>query len=99
MLPKGFHRIRHYGLLASSRTKADTLARAHKLIAEAAPATSATKPQESGAAERATAATDKPDHPCPHCGCRMVIIETFEAGCAPRNRPSVPVLAIRVDTS
>src|SRR6516164_1498006 len=27
ILPKGFHRIRHYGLLARSRTKADTLAR------------------------------------------------------------------------
>jgi len=26
ILPKGFHRIRHYGLLARSRTKADTLA-------------------------------------------------------------------------
>jgi len=99
VLPKGFHRIRHYGLLASSRTKADTLARARKLIAEAAPATSATKPQESGAAKGATAATDKPDHPCPHCGCRMVIIETFEAGGAPRHRPSAPAILIRVDTS
>ena len=33
VLPKGFHRIRHYGLLASSRTKADTIARARELIA------------------------------------------------------------------
>ena len=38
VLPKGFHRIRHYGLLASSRTKADTMARARELIAVAAPA-------------------------------------------------------------
>ena len=32
VLPKGFHRIRHYGLLASSRAKADTIARARQLI-------------------------------------------------------------------
>ena len=35
VLPKGFHRIRHYGLLARSRTKAATLARARELIAAA----------------------------------------------------------------
>jgi hypothetical protein len=29
----------------------------------------------------------------------MVIIETFEAGCAPRNRPTVMLTAIRIDTS
>ena len=34
VLPKGFHRIRHYGLLASSRTKAETLAQARELIAQ-----------------------------------------------------------------
>src|SRR5262249_22314587 len=38
ILPKGFHRIRHYGLLARSRTKADTLAHARELIAAATPA-------------------------------------------------------------
>jgi hypothetical protein len=97
VLPKGFHRIRHYGLLASSRTKTETLARARELIAEAAPATSAPKPQASEAA--AGSAAEKPDHPCPHCGCRMVIIETFEAGCTPRHRPSAPTILIRVDTS
>jgi hypothetical protein len=28
-------------------------------------------------------------HPCPCCGGRMIIIETFERGCTPRFRPSV----------
>jgi Putative transposase len=46
VLPKGFHRIRHYGLLAGSKTKADRFARARELITEAAPATSAPKAQE-----------------------------------------------------
>jgi hypothetical protein len=64
VLPKGFHRIRHYGLLATSRTKAATLERARKLIAAAAPPTSAptTKQEPTGSS---TASTDKPIHPCP----------------------------------
>ena len=98
VLPKGFHRIRHYGLLASSKTKADTLARARELIAAATTATSARQQQESDPAA-GSAAAEKPDHPCPHCGCRMVIIETFDAGQTPRHRPSAPVILIRVDTS
>jgi hypothetical protein len=36
VLPKGFHRIRHYGLLASS-TRADNIARARQLLAVAKP--------------------------------------------------------------
>ena len=98
VLPKGFHRIRHYGLLASSRTKADTIERARELIKLATPPQPprSTKPDEAPAN---TEATDKPIHPCPCCGGRMVIIETFEAGCAPRNRPTVMLTAIRIDTS
>jgi hypothetical protein len=98
VLPKGFHRIRHYGLLASSGAKADTIARARELIASAAPAQPlrSAKPDEAPAG---TETTDKPLHPCPCCGGRMVIIELFEAGCAPRNRPTAPTVAIRIDTS
>ena len=98
VLPKGFHRIRHYGLLASSGAKADTIARARELIAAAAPA----QPPRSAMpyeAPAGTETTDKPLHPCPCCGGRMVIIELFEAGCAPRNRPTAPTVAIRIDTS
>ena len=29
-------------------------------------------------------------HPCPHCGGRMIIIETFERGSMPRHRPTAP---------
>jgi hypothetical protein len=98
VLPKGFHRIRHYGLLASSGAKADTIARARELIAAAAPAQPprSAKPDEAPAG---TETTDKPLHPCPCCGGRMVIIELFEAGCAPLNRPTAAMVAIRIDTS
>jgi hypothetical protein len=104
-LPNGFHRIRHYGLLASG-TKAQTIARARELIAATKPAQTAQKQQ----APDSAAATDKPPHPCPCCGGRMIIIETFERGSTPRYRPfergSTPryrptatPITIRIDTS
>ena len=36
--------------------------------------------------------------PCPCCGSRMIIIETFARGCEPKYRPTPPA-AIRIDTS
>jgi Putative transposase/Transposase zinc-binding domain len=93
VLPNGFHRIRHYGLLASG-TKTKTIARARELIAAAIPAQTAQKQQVSDSA----AATDQPTHPCPCCGGRMSIIETFKRGSTPRYRPPPPT-AIRIDTS
>ena len=64
VLPKGFHRIRHYGLLASSAAKANTIARARQLIAEAAPP-QPPPPAKQHEATAGTEATDKPIHPCP----------------------------------
>jgi Putative transposase len=93
VLPNGFHRIRHYGLLASCRTKAAKLTRARELIAAT---TSAAKIQD---ADEAAASKEQPAHPCPCCGARMVIIETFAAGSVPRHRPTIRQLAISIDTS
>jgi len=90
VLPRGFHRIRHYGLLARTSC-ADNIARARELLAvpkrqaEPANATDANEPTLS--------------HPCPCCGGRMIIIETFERGSMPRHRPKGPMVAIRIDTS
>jgi hypothetical protein len=51
---------------------------------------------EVGDDSRAEAAELKPiSHPCPCCGGRMVIIETFQRGSKPRYQPAV----IRIDTS
>ena len=76
VLPRGFHRIRHYGLLASSTHK-DAMALARRLLGVAAPA-------EEPEPEEPT------DHrpPCPCCGGQMTIIETFERWCQPRAPPS-----------
>ena len=87
-MPKGFHRIRHYGLLASGG-KADNLARARTLLDVAAPA-----PEPEAVSDPAT-----PDQPCPCCGSAMRIIEVFKAGELPRHRPTTMPAAIRIDTS
>ncbi|HEY2530068.1 MAG TPA: transposase, partial [Xanthobacteraceae bacterium] len=82
VLPKGFHRIRHYGLLASAGCKAN-IARAKKLIA--APMPKAEQP----AAQDTTDPDATTDHrsPCPCCGGRMIIVEIFAPGGAPRGPP------------
>jgi len=95
VLPKGFHRIRHYGLLARSPAKSATIERARELIAVAA--TAGKTHQDSDPTPASSA--QKPAHPCPCCGAGMVIIETFEAGCMPRHRPTASATAIRIDTS
>jgi hypothetical protein len=45
-----------------------------------------------------TPATDQATHPCPCCGGRMNIIETFNRGTTPQYRP-LPPTVIRIDTS
>ena len=87
ILPQGFHRIRHYGLLASG-TRADNIARARELLDVAA-----AQPQagDTGCTE---AAEPKPlSHPCPCCGGRMIIIERFQRGASPRYRPAASTAA------
>jgi predicted Zn-ribbon and HTH transcriptional regulator len=81
VLPSGFHRIRHYGLFANGG-RADNLARARRLLAMPDPAI---EPEEIHAVE----ASEPPslDMPCPCCGGRMIIIQTFEHATAPRAPP------------
>jgi hypothetical protein len=97
VLPKGFHRIRHYGLLARGPAKSAAIERARELIAAAATAEPEKTQQDTDPTPASSA--EKPSHPCPCCGAAMVIIETFEAGCMPRHRPTASATAIRIDTS
>jgi hypothetical protein len=93
VLPKGFHRIRHYGLFASAN-RAANIAKARELLAVPAPQ----KPPDTSEA----AAIEEPrmlPRPCPCCGGRMIIIETFARGCEPKHRPSPAPGQIRIDTS
>jgi Putative transposase/Transposase zinc-binding domain len=90
ILPPGFHRIRHYGLLASA-TRVENIARARELLNAPAPQTPA---DDAEANEPPSLA-----HPCPCCGGHMFIIETFRPGSTPRYRPTAPTSMIRIDTS
>ena len=85
VLPKGFHRIRHYGLLATTTCKAN-IARARELIA--APVAVTDPPAEHDDADLAASAAADHRPLCPCCGGRMVIVETFQRGGAPRGPPS-----------
>ena len=93
VLPNGFHRIRHCGLLASG-TKTQTIARIRELIAGTTAQTAPTQQALDNAA-----ATDDPTNPCPCCGGRMITIETFKRGSTPHHRPTGPIIAVRIDTS
>ena len=69
VLPGGFHRIRHYGLLANAGHRAN-LARVRALLGCEAP--DAKQATQAGSAE-----SIQPKFVCPCCGAAMRIIETF----------------------
>jgi hypothetical protein len=75
VLPAGFHRIRHFGLIANNGRK-EKLALARELLNVAtAPASLQVTDDK--------AATDEPVRPnfvCTHCGAQMLVVETFIRG-------------------
>jgi len=83
VLPSGFHRIRHYGLLASAGRRAN-VARTRELLAVTLP-----RPDRVG-----DGIQDQPEdesrelRPCPCCGGRMLVIETFDRGFTRARAPS-----------
>jgi hypothetical protein len=93
VLPRGFHRIRHYGLFAHGG-RATNLTRARALLGAREPPceTVTAEPADAGAPPRRTQL-------CPCCGGRMLIIEGFARGSSPVHRPSAPTAVIRIDTS
>jgi hypothetical protein len=91
VLPKGFHRIRHYGLLANG-VCAGNIVKARELLFVPAPAKPCEPENTAG-----TSDADMPARRCPCCGSRMTIIESFARGCTPEHQP--PPAVIRIDTS
>jgi hypothetical protein len=84
VLPRGFHRIRHYGLLASSARKA-SLARARELLAVSPPPDGDVPDQPSDV---------RP--PCRYCGGQMIVVEIFARWSQPRAPPRAPYSAEEV---
>ena len=98
VLPKGFHRIRHYGLLANGN-RAANVAKARELLAVPEPL--AREPKPDGSDDQ----TERV-HPraCPCCGSRMLIIEVFARGEMPSwpsraTHKHWPTPIVRIDTS
>lgn len=87
VLPGGFHRIRHYGILANASRK-ENIATARQLLveqvdqSEEVPITQDDTDEESPASERST-------YCCAECGQPMLIIESFVRGQLPRAPPSL----------
>ena len=89
VLPSGFHRIRHYGLLANSGRR-DNLKRARALLLAKTDDGDAI---ENSVIDNPASETNEmpepiqPTYICPNCGSPMVIIECFERGQQPRAPP------------
>jgi hypothetical protein len=77
VLPDGFHRIRHYGLLASATRRAN-IAKVRLLLG------AEVVDNESPPTAEITPLTLR--EPCPNCGGQMRIIETFRRGQKPQTR-------------
>jgi Putative transposase len=67
VLPSGFHRTRHYGLLANTGRR-DNLARVRELL-QVAPVNA--EPMSADASDKAV----QPTFVCPDCGAAMIIVE------------------------
>jgi hypothetical protein len=99
VLPQGFHRIRYYGFL-TCQTRAENIARIRALLAVPLIPIDAIKAANASPEEPKVA-----EHPCPCCGSRMLIIETFlrgqqpDASRSPQHRPTPLPPKIRIDTS
>ena len=86
VLPSGFHRIRHYGLLANAGRR-EHLAQARELL-HVVPV--AIKPPSSTATPIALVPST---FACPHCGAAMSIVEIFARGQPIRAPPTLRVVA------
>jgi hypothetical protein len=80
VLPSGFHRIRHYGLLSNANRKHDIPA-VRELLHQLPP-TPVPEPAEH--------ASTRPTFLCRHCGAPMLIIETFARAQHIRGPPALP---------
>jgi hypothetical protein len=88
VLPSGFHRIRHYGLLANSGRQ-ENLQQVRQLLPEQ---TDGDEAIDNNATERAESKSNETPDPiatylCSSCGGPLVITERFERGSLPRAPP------------
>ncbi len=82
VLPSGFHRIRHYGLLANANRKHTSPPLASCCISQ--PLSPAAEPGADAPAPL------RPTFVCRHCGAPMLVIETFARAQHIRGPPTSP---------
>ena len=87
VLPTGFHRIRHYGLIANT-TRKDSLARARALLINEINHEPVEAETNGGDTTDCGNGDASATYVCPDCGAAMIIIETFERGQLPRAPPA-----------
>jgi hypothetical protein len=80
VLPAGFHRIRHYGLLCNAKRR-ENLDKARTLLLAPAPLAKVVMD------DQAQIVRERPTFVCAHCGAAMLIVETFVRGQAIRAPP------------
>ena len=80
VLPGGFHRIRHYGILANGSRKA-SLALARTLLGQASATHLDIEHADSNTVR------DRPSFVCAHCGGAMIILQSFTRGQSIRAPP------------
>lgn len=83
MLPSGFHRIRHYGMVSNAQRK-DSLPRVRKLLNTVA---QQAVQEPSMEISQSNVPDESVTYRCPCCGSAMRIIETFLGGQLPRAPP------------
>ncbi len=91
VLPSGFHRIRHYGLLANANRKTN-IATARELLHQPAPP-ACRRARRVGSADHGS---HRPTFVCRHCGAPMLIIETFARA---QHIRGPPVIALTMTNS
>jgi hypothetical protein len=84
VLPSGFHRIRHYGLIANT-TRKDNLTRARELLIDEK--TIESTDAETNAVDAADGGDESATYVCPDCGAPMLVIDIFLGGQLPRAPP------------
>lgn len=83
VLPAGFHRIRHYGLLANAGRR-ENLARIRQILG------AGSRPDQDSPVEEATAlGSPGPIFVCPCCGAAMIVVETLMRGASIRAPPGL----------
>ena len=81
VLPGGFHRIRHFGLIANNGRK-EKLALARELLGTSCAPNDTVQ-------EQGTSESVQPTYICKHCGSAMLIIETIVREKAIRAPPAL----------